>query len=116
LLFVEHLNGRLNINQSLKYKKDKFVFATKKPISLSSVITDVFEDSYTFVYIWWANKTFMGWNQTGNMIYPGSNISGDLNITVRVTASLTDQESIFSLHKQGIYTQIIELKSKYQYM
>jgi hypothetical protein len=116
LLFVEHLNGRLNINQSLKYKKDKFVFATKKPISLSSVITDVFEDSYMFVYIWYANGTFMGWNQTGNMIYPGSNISGDLNITLRVKASPTDHESLFPFNKQGVYTQIIELKSKYQYM
>jgi len=114
LLFVEHLNGRLNINQSLKYKKDKFVFATKKPISLSSVITDVFEDSYTFVYIWWANKTFMGWNETGNIIYPGSDIPGDLNITVHVKA--TEEETMFPLNKQGIYTQIIELKSKYQYM
>ena len=110
MLFVERLNGRLNINQSLKYKKDKFVFATKKPISLSSVITDVFEDNCTFVYIWWANKTFMGWNRNGNMIYPGSNISGDLNITVHVTAL-----SRFWSQKEGVYTQIIELKSKYQY-
>jgi hypothetical protein len=45
----------------------------------SSVITDVFEDSYMFVFVWYVNGTFMGWNQNGNMIYPGSNISGDLN-------------------------------------
>lgn len=109
---TEHLNGKLNMSQELTYKKDKFIFATRKPINLSAIISDKFEEKLTSVYIWYVNRTFHGWNQTETYIYPGGKTPGDLNITVRIKSLHFISKQNLTLHKLGVFTKTVQLKDE----
>lgn len=106
-ILTEFLNGKLTIKQQLNDKMyvHNQTFATQKPLNLTSVLTDEFENDYTYAYIWFVNGTFQEWNETySNITYNGIT-PGNLNITVQVKASFD-----FLLNKEGVFTKFITLK------
>ena len=113
LCISEYLNGRLQVNQHIKYKKDKHIFATRQPLNLSSILTDTFESSLSYVFIWFLNDTFQEWNQTMGSILYNATQPGDLNITVKVKASSQDWVDVY---KEGTFTKIIIMKGEYVFI
>ncbi|CAC5368405.1 unnamed protein product [Mytilus coruscus] len=108
-ILTEFLNGKLTIKQQLNDKMyvHNQTFATQKPLNLTSVLTDEFENDYTYAYIWFVNGTFQEWNETySNITYNGIT-PGNLNITVQVKASFD-----FLLNKEGVFTKFITLKDE----
>lgn len=98
------------VAQNLTRKKGKLIYATKNPLNLTSVLTDVFENNYTYAYIWYVNETFQEWNMNRSaMIYRG-NHTGILNITLEVKATAT-LEPI--LTKIGVFKKYINLKGTF---
>ncbi|CAG2235887.1 unnamed protein product [Mytilus edulis] len=106
-VLTEFLNGKLTIKQQLNDKMhvNNHTFATKKPLNLSSVLTDEFEIEYSYAYIWFVNGTFQEWNESYSYITYNGITPGKLNITVKVKASFD-----FLSNKEGIFTKFITLK------